>query len=110
MARNIIKHIFGILKHQFHILILAPKSSLQVQARIPAALCTIHNLIHLYDPQKGPLLNANEPSDSDEQSVAVTDEGDVWDCHEMAGMCDEITRAMWGAISASCAGARVSKC
>ena len=44
-ARNIIKHIFGVLKQHFRILLLAPEYSLEIQAWIPAALCAIHNFI-----------------------------------------------------------------
>jgi hypothetical protein len=55
MARNVIERIFGVLKHHFHILILSPRYNLQVQAQIPAALCTIHNFIHYHDPGEGPL-------------------------------------------------------
>ena len=48
-ARNIIEHIFGVLKRRFWILLLAPEYSLNIQAQIPAALCAIHNFIHTHD-------------------------------------------------------------
>jgi hypothetical protein len=37
------------LKRRFRILLLAPEYSLEIQARIPAALCAIHNSIRTYD-------------------------------------------------------------
>ena len=37
-ARNVIEWIFGMLKHRFRILHLAPEYSIDIQARIPAAL------------------------------------------------------------------------
>jgi DDE superfamily endonuclease len=49
-ARNAIKHIFGVLKCRFRILLLAPEYSLEVQARIPAALSVIHNFISIHNP------------------------------------------------------------
>ncbi|KIJ09148.1 hypothetical protein PAXINDRAFT_87885, partial [Paxillus involutus ATCC 200175] len=42
--------IFGVLKHQWRILQLAPEYSMAIQARIPAALCAIHNFIRNDDP------------------------------------------------------------
>lgn len=98
MARNVIERIFGVLKHRFRILILSPKYNLQIQAQIPAALCTIHNIIRLHDPQEGPLPDADEPPDEDgvEQLAAVTDdEDDVQDRNEMSGIRNRIAGAMW---------------
>ena len=37
------------MKQRFQILLLAPKYSLEIQARIPAALCAIHNFICVHD-------------------------------------------------------------
>ena len=45
-ARNVIEHIFGMLKYRFQILHLAPEYSMDIQAHIPAALAAIHNFIH----------------------------------------------------------------
>ena len=49
--RNIIKHIFGVIKRQWHILNLPPEYSMDVQARIPAALCALHNFINHFDAE-----------------------------------------------------------
>ena len=54
-AHNAIEHIFGVLKQQFQILLLAPEYSLEVQARIPAALSAIHNFISIHNPHDKPI-------------------------------------------------------
>ena len=48
--QNVIERIFGVLKQQWQILCLPPEFSMEVQARIPAALCAIHNFIQHLDP------------------------------------------------------------
>jgi hypothetical protein len=48
-ARNVIERIFGVLKQCFRILLVAPEYSLEIQARIPAALCAIHNFMRTHD-------------------------------------------------------------
>jgi hypothetical protein len=48
-ARNVIEHIFGMLKHFFHILLLSPEYSMEIQACIPAALCAVHNFVGIFD-------------------------------------------------------------
>lgn len=47
--RNIIEHIFGVLKHQWPILEQPPEYNMDIQARIPAALCALHNFINHFD-------------------------------------------------------------
>ena len=37
------------MKRRFRILLLAPEYNLEIQARIPAALCSIHNFIRTHD-------------------------------------------------------------
>ena len=61
-AHNVIEQIFGVLKHRFWILILPPAYSPKVQARIPAALGVIHNLIQELDSSEGSLPAENDPS------------------------------------------------
>lgn len=43
--RNVIERIFGVLKRQFRILQIPPEYDMHVQARLPVALCAIHNFI-----------------------------------------------------------------
>ena len=47
---NIIKHIFGVLKHQWWILQIPPEYDMDIQAHIPAALCALHNFMHSQEP------------------------------------------------------------
>ena len=49
---NVIEHIFGVLKHRFCILLLAPEYNMNIQAQIPTALCAIRNFIHMHDPKE----------------------------------------------------------
>ena len=49
-ARNAIECIFGIVKRQFRILVAAPEYDIQTQAKIVLAICTLHNFIHIHDP------------------------------------------------------------
>lgn len=51
-ARNAIERIFGVLKKRFRILLIAPEYNLNIQARLPAALCTIHNFIRIHTPDE----------------------------------------------------------
>jgi len=102
MARNVIERVFGVLKHRFRILVLAPKYNLHVQARIPAALCTIHNFIRLHDAEEGPLPDAHGTSHASEGAhVAHSDsehQGTHWqgaNNNEMNHRRDRIAKEMW---------------
>ena len=74
-ARNVIEHIFGVLKCCFWILLLAPEYSLQVQARIPAAFCVVDNFIKVYDPAEDDINdhhdNYNNPTFDHDQVAAA---------------------------------------
>jgi len=50
--RNVVERIFGIIKKRFAILHHAPEFSMKVQARIPPALCAIHNFIRIHNPDE----------------------------------------------------------
>ena len=63
-ARNVVERIFGILKQHFRILLLPTHFPLDMQARIPAALCALHNFIYTCDPLRD---SSEYGSDSDEQ-------------------------------------------
>ena len=58
-ARNVIEHIFGVLKRRFRILLLAPEYNLQIQGRIPLALIALYNFIRTHDSE----AKFAEPSD-----------------------------------------------
>ena len=97
-ARNAIEHIFGVLKKCFQILLIAPEYNLDVQARLPAALCTIHNFICIHAP--------NEPADQyDVDSIMFGGGGGGGNDDQPAGETagddepserrDAIAQAMW---------------
>jgi len=54
-ARNVIEHIFGVLKQHFRILLLPPHYPLDFQPRIPVALCALQNFIQETDSNEGTL-------------------------------------------------------
>jgi hypothetical protein len=43
------------VKRRFRILLISPEYKIGIQARIPAALCALHNYICTQDPGEGPL-------------------------------------------------------
>jgi hypothetical protein len=93
--RNAVKCIFGVLKWRFHILLLAPEYNLDIQARIPTALCAIHNFIQEHDLQEGDLAEEKDLFDengSDQPDPpAMTLEAET----VPSAMQDEIAQAMW---------------
>jgi hypothetical protein len=97
-ARNVVERIFGVLKQRFRILLLSPEYSMAIQARIPSALCAIHNFIRLHDSNEGPLPgfegtpggSATVPGQgaADEEAAGIIEEG-------VGAMRDRIAQAMW---------------
>ena len=55
-----IERIFGVLKRRFRILLLAPEYKMEIQSRLPAALCSLHNFIRTHDAD-----DKNEDIDAD---------------------------------------------
>ena len=95
-ARNVIERIFGVLKRRFRILYMAPEYSMDIQARIPAALAAIHNFIRIHDPETNPIPdedhNTGHVNDADHQASSLEAErqDDISDVRR-----DEIAQAMW---------------
>jgi hypothetical protein len=73
-ARNVVERIFGVLKGRFRILSLAPQYSLQIQARIPAALSALHNFIRIH-------TRYDEAADEDD----LEDDADAGDDQDSGG-------------------------
>jgi hypothetical protein len=102
-ARNVIERIFGVLNGCFRILLLPAEFSLEVQARIPAALCAIHNFIRTHEPsqpeddgESGDEVDGDQQYPDDDQAMdgAADAGGENLDgrAHQM---CKEIAEAMW---------------
>ena len=100
-AHNVIKQIFGVLKHRFRILLLAPEYSMEIQARLPVTLASIHNFIQIHDSDEAQTVeldNANEhggvgtggPDGLDCEDGVEADGG----LHEAQIFCDNITELM----------------
>jgi hypothetical protein len=96
----VIERTFGVLKKRFKILLLPPAYGMDIQARIPAALCALHNFIREHESDDDDqTLNqdgmAGIESDNDtapEQAAGpdTTDKDDI-----MAVRRDAIAQSMW---------------
>ncbi|KIK92620.1 hypothetical protein PAXRUDRAFT_146923, partial [Paxillus rubicundulus Ve08.2h10] len=51
---KVVKHIIGVVKCQFHILVVPPEyvCGMDIQAHIPPACCCLHNIIRMWDPME----------------------------------------------------------
>ena len=89
------------LKCCFQILLLAPKYSMEIQARLPVTLASIHNFIQIHDSDEAQTVeldNANEhggvgtggPDGLDCEDGVEADGG----LHEAQIFCDNITELM----------------
>jgi len=47
---NVIEHIFGVSKHHFKILNIAPEYPFKTQCKLLPVLCALHNFIWIQDP------------------------------------------------------------
>ena len=102
-AHNVIECIFGMLKCRFRILLLAPEYSLEIQVRIPVALCAIHNFIRDHDSNKGDL--PGDPQFFNEDSYHGAGAGEDYPPKNETQLgqnpsaasihCDKIAQAMW---------------
>ena len=88
---------FGILKKQFHVLLLPTGYPLDIQSQLPAALCAIHNFIQIHNKDKHDL----EGFVDDKLYLQDHDLPTVWNSHmenthdEVRIMRDNIATAMW---------------
>jgi hypothetical protein len=90
------------LVSSFRLLLLAPEYSLDIQARIPAALCTVHNFILVHNPKEGdlpqaPVVVARDGHHLNHTADAVVAEvaGGAQGTEANHTMRDDITQAMW---------------
>jgi len=105
-ARNVIEHIFGIIKRHFHILLLPLEYSLEVQSHILASLAAIYNFIRINEePDPDSSDASNEDPCGDEHpyqvgsSVAVVADAGGGnggrDDLEARSMQDNLAQRMW---------------
>src|SRR5271169_811248 len=99
-ARNVIERLFRVLKQRFRILLYSPSYSLEIQARIPAALAAIHNFILEYDPDEGPVPDSEVPDNlaDDNSGVQIysVSEDDAQQSSDGANeRRDRIAQEMW---------------
>jgi len=94
--RNVIERIFGVLKRRFKILLLAPEYSLDIQARIPVALSSIHNFIRTHEPGEEPLQGNPDipPDDNSDEDLNPVGTGIV-EQEEADVRRDKIAQDMW---------------
>jgi hypothetical protein len=105
--RNIIERIFGVMKRQWRVLQLLPEYSMFVQARIPAALCALHNFIHRHDPDMFDALYDGQLLEHDGiDDVALGELGDgpadAVERDRANARRDAIASAMWQDYTAEC--------
>jgi len=96
-ARNVIERIFGVLKRRFRILLIAPEYGLDIQARIPSALCAIHNFNRKHDlpdseafPNDGVYFDDNDDIDNGPHPTDDAEED-----NNASTMRDRIAQEMW---------------
>jgi hypothetical protein len=96
-AWNVIERIFGILKKCFMILTHPSKYDMTIQARLPHALCAVHNFIRIHDEDEinefAPDLHDQNPGDFYEElaaGLAVCTEKEQAEIRQ-----DNIAQAMW---------------
>jgi hypothetical protein len=77
-ACNVIGRVFGIVKHRFQQLVVAPEYDLTTQAKMVPAICVLHNFIRIYDVDDLPIVDM--PSHKDQSSTG-TYNGWTWGGH-----------------------------
>ena len=84
-ARNIVECVFGILKRHYWILLLPTEFPIDVQGRISAALCALHNFIAIHTPD----LASDDISESDLNTDSdLSDEAK--DCYGFSSSCNTL--------------------
>ena len=82
------------MKRRFRILLLAPEYNLEIQARIPAALCSIHNFIRTHDQfdQDEDLVEPDYGGHDDYHDIG---EAAALGPDEPSARWDQIAQQMW---------------
>ena len=96
MLINAIERIFGVLKRRFRILLLPPEYDISVQVRIPPALCLVHNVIRIHDPNDIPPLPDLQSSDTERDIGVLANSIPTEEARTRSHtMRDAIATAMW---------------
>ena len=92
-----IEHIFGVLKRQFRALQYPLKYNMYIQARLPVALCVIHNLICQYnlDVSFDEEFAEGEPGGDELPGVLSDGPADVAERRRVDEHCNNIAQEMW---------------
>jgi len=95
------------MKRQWRILQLPPEYSMAIQARLPAALCALHNFIHRHNPDLFDRLYDGQILEHDGiDDVALGELGDGPADAAERGRADQrrdaIASAMWEDYTAEC--------
>ncbi|CAA7262418.1 unnamed protein product [Cyclocybe aegerita] len=96
-ARNVVEHIFGVLKKCWDILNRPPQYDLSIQAKIPAGLGSVHNFIMDHDETDLEHYLDQEPTPENNTSTGALGDGSI-SCVERAratALRDEIATQMW---------------
>ena len=97
-THNVIECAFGVLKKRFRILLLLTHYPLDIQARIPVALCVVHNFIMLCHPSDKLIDDDDDPMGGSNEGDGSGDEGEDEDEDEDEGdvnMRNRIAHQMW---------------
>ena len=105
-AWNVVERIFGVVKRRFRILLISSEYKIEIQARIPTALCALHNYIRAHDPDEGPLPHTAVVNDNpvhqglghaagDQLEANDSDTAGLSHAVEGGAFCDRIVAQMW---------------
>jgi hypothetical protein len=93
------------MKRRFRILLVSPEYKITIQARIPVALCALHNFIRIHDPHEEPLPHRaifnDNPTHQGQPGQAIPRNADadadaiVGDDVDAIMFCDRIATEMW---------------
>ena len=101
-AQNVIKQIFGVVKWQFHLLIVALKYNLKTEAKMVLVICVLYNFIHIHDVDDLP--DAPQHSQMQDGPAKHTGElgGDILtaESNRASALQDSIAQDMWASYQA----------
>lgn len=95
-ARNVVERIFGVFKKRFQIFSTPPEYSIDTQARLVQALCVVHNITRIYDPEDMADFDEEYDIDEDDEEKGGL-RGSITNAQKMtaSNKRDEIAMQMW---------------